>query len=79
MKEGESFTSTALKNRVDGLSSVSFSCYPNSPMCDGSETAPITLSGDKITANRRTSFGALIDCPKSGDAYACDIQIKSAE
>jgi hypothetical protein len=79
MQEGESFTATALKNRVDGLQSVTFSCYQNSPMCDGSDTAPIDYSADRVTANRRTSFSALIDCPKSGDSYACTIQIKSAE
>ena len=78
VEESEAFSTDAIMGRVDELSSLSFECYPNSPMCNGSD-APIELKYNKLIGNTKTSFRAIISCNKQDKGYDCTISIKSPE
>lgn len=76
MYTDESYTATALTNKVTNLNSIEFKC-DGAAVCKNNKPIDVSAS-NMIEAKADAQFKGIISCTESSGDYDCTITIKSA-
>ncbi len=78
LSKGEEIDASNLYNAISSVESVTFNCKSNAPVCASGNPPALTVSSDKVFANRDTNFKARVTCTSSGGyagGFQCEIEI----